>query len=210
MPSTSRLNFERHLLRDVDQLRGRHRLAHPGPGRPASDLTRSGVFLLCAAWELYAEEVIIECFKMIITEAPEPLKLPKTPRQTLAKAVKADKHELAVLKMAGEGWREYFFEIAKSEVASLNTPSANNINRLFGDLIGIDTVAFFEPNAARISTFISKRGDIAHKGSQAGHVSINDLDLDYAFICGLVRDLDNFLVRPLQQLVGRRPWNRRG
>ncbi len=211
MPSASRTSFQRHLLRDVDQLRIRHRNAHPGqqPGRPSSDLTRSGVFLLCAAWEWYTEEVILEAFQLVLAAANAPLTLPKPVRTTLAKAVKHDKHELAVLQMAGEGWRTYLSSLATAEVASLNTPNKTNLDDLFDRFVGVDTAAFLAPHENALRVFISKRGDIAHRGREAGHVSINDLDADYDFICGLVRDLDNFLIEALRPLIGRRPWNRR-
>lgn len=207
MPSASRKSFEKHLLKDVEQLRVRHRDAHPGPGRPSSDLTRSGVFLLCAAWELYAEEVILEACAHVTAAAESPEKLPVSVKAALAKAAKSDSHDFGVLQLAGEGWRDYLRVLAQADVAALNTPRAHNLIPLFERYVGVDTKAFFELRKDRISEFVSKRGDIAHKGAKAGHVSINDLDADYAYICELVKDLDNFLIEPIKQISGSRPWN---
>lgn len=207
MPSASRKSFEKHLLKDVEQLRARHREAHPGRGRPSSDLTRSGVFLLCAAWELYVEEVIPEACVHVTAAAESPEQLPVSVKTALAKAAKSDSHDFGVLRLAGEGWKAYLNALAQADVAALNTPRAQNLIPLFERYVGVDTKAFFELRKDRISEFVSKRGDIARKGAKAGHVSINDLDADYAYICELVKDLDNFLIEPVKQISGSRPWN---
>ncbi|WP_374659921.1 HEPN domain-containing protein [Phenylobacterium sp.] len=207
MPSKSRKTFEKHLLKDVEQLRARQRKAHPGPGRPSSDLTRSGVFLLCAAWELYAEEVILEACRHVVAAAASPEALPAPVKKALSDAAKSDKHDFGVLRLAGEGWRLYLLELAETAVKALNTPKAQNLVPLFLNYVGIDTTAFFESRKARISEFVAKRGAIAHRGAAAGHVSITDLDDDYEYICTLVRELDNFLIEPVKALGGKRPWN---
>ena len=207
MPSASRKSFEKHLLKDVEQLRARHREAHPGPGRPSSDLTRSGVFLLCAAWELYVEEVILEACAHVGEAADSPDQLPLSVKAGLAKAAKADHHDFGVLRLAGDGWKAYLSALAAAEVSALNTPRAQNLIPLFEKYVGVDTKPFFELRKDRISEFVSKRGDIAHRGAKAGHVSINDLDADYDYICELVKELDNFLIEPVKQISGTRPWN---
>jgi hypothetical protein len=207
MPSNSRKSFENHLLKDVEQLRARHRQAHPGAGRPSSDLTRSGVFLLCAAWELYIEEVILEASSHVVAKTASPDQLPPPVKTALTKSAKADQHDFAVLRLAGEGWRSYLQLSAEADVATLNTPKIQNIIPLFDRWVGIDTKIFFDQHKDRIAEFVSKRGDIAHRGAKAGHVSINDLDSDYEYICSLVKNLDNFLIEPIKIVSGARPWN---
>lgn len=209
MPSASRKSFEDHLLKDVKQLRVRHREAHPGPGRPSSDLTRSGVFLLCAAWELYVEEVILEACAHVAAKTSSPDQLPLSVKIALAKAAKGDQHDFGVFRLAGEGWRSYMQALAQADVGALNTPKAQNLIPLFERYVGVDTKAFFELRKERISEFVSKRGDIAHRGAKAGHVSINDLDADYEYMCTLVRELDTFLIEPIKEITGTRPWNNR-
>jgi len=209
MPSRARLNFEQHLLRDVELLIETHREVYQGPGRPLSVLTRSGVFLLCAAWELYCEEVLMECFELVLQGAEEPMELPEGVRRTLANAVKSEKNELAALRLAGEGWREFLREKVRTKIEQLNTPNEVNIADLFARNVGVDVHPLIDQHEAALAAFISKRGDIAHRGAQAGHVSINDLAADYDYICALVRDFDNHLIEPVQAIAGRRPWNRR-
>lgn len=209
MPSQARLNFERNLSRDVERLEELHRSQFPGPGRPHSILTRSGIFLLCAAWELYCEEVIKEGFVHVVGLANSPLNLPEHPRRTLANAVKADKHDLAVLRMAGDGWKDYLSEHADKKIGELNTPNCENVTELFKKFVGIDIAPILGPHDTTLQTFIGKRGDIAHHGAQAAHVSINDLEGDHNFIQTLVVRLDNEIIQLIQTASGVRPWNRR-
>lgn len=209
MPSQARLNFERNLLRDVERLEEMHREQFPGRGRPHSILTRSGIFLLCAAWELYCEEVIKEAFEHVVGHANAPLDLPEHPRRTLANAIKADKHELAVLRLAGDGWKDYLREHAEKKLEELNTPNCANVTDLFKRLVGIDVEPILGQHTQALLDFIAKRGDIAHRGAQAGHVSINDLQADHQFVRALVVRLDNEIIQPIQDACGHRPWNRR-
>lgn len=209
MPSAARLNFERFLLRDVRELSDLHRQRFAGPGRPQSFLTRSGIFLLCAAWELYCEDVIKEAFNFVVANTNEPLALPEQVRRTLANGIKSEKNELAPLRLSGDGWRDYLREHIEKRLGQLNTPNVDNITDLFSRVVGIDVGPILAPHTQGLSDFISKRGDIAHRGADAGHVSINDLQADYDFICGLVVELDNAIIEPLRQHTGRRPWNRR-
>jgi len=209
MPSQARLTFQNYMLADVNRLREMHREQFAGRGRPLSVLTRSGVFLLCAAWEFYCEELALESFEHMLGHTAQPLDLPERLRRTLANALKSEKNELAPLRLAGDGWQDYLREKIRTRVEHLNTPTAENVSELFHVTTGVDVTEFFEPHAPRLREFVSKRGDIAHRGAQAGHVSINDIDEDYDYICRLVVDLDNHVIEPIQHASGRRPWNRR-
>ena len=208
MPSEARKVFRNYPLRDVEMLRDMHRQQHRGQGRPYSVLTRSGIFLLCAAWELYCEEVILECVDQILRYSTKPLELPEKCRRTLVRALKNDKHELAALTFAGNGWKDYYISHAMTSLGRLNTPSASNVISLILELTSIDAAPVLDPISARLTDFIGKRGDIAHRGAQAGHVSIGDLDADYDLICGTVRDFDNFLIEPMRGIINYQPWNR--
>jgi RiboL-PSP-HEPN len=61
MPSRSLQIFYYNLLNDINQLIKIHDTLNKGKGRKSlGHLTRSGVVLLCAAWEVYIEEVLVE------------------------------------------------------------------------------------------------------------------------------------------------------
>lgn len=209
MPSQARLIFERHLLKDVHRLIDAHKAAHPGRGRPLSVYTRSGVFLLSAAWELYVEEVALEGVDWLIHWAPSPADLPQDARDAFANSVR-QATPLDALALAGDGWKDMLRVMAKQKVAALNTPSGPRIVALFKECLGVNVNPLIGPHIVRLQDFANKRGSIAHQGVQAGHVGIGELEADYAYICGLVVQLDNYLIDPLREVTGYRPWNRRG
>jgi len=66
------------MMRDVDRIIQTHSSIQNGtPGNMGlGHLTRAGVLLLCAAWELYIEEVIIELVKHSIGRCVSPDDLP--------------------------------------------------------------------------------------------------------------------------------------
>lgn len=208
LASSARKNFRSVPLRDVRKLRDMHVEQHKGRGRPYSILTRSGIFLLCAAWELYCEEVIDECVELLIARFKLPTDLPDSIQKFIARSLKKETHELAALSLAGEGWKKYYRKQARVKLDALNTPKSTNVTDLFRELVGVDVTPVLNPINIKLLAFIAKRGDIAHQGAKAGHVSINDLNDDYIFVCNAVADLDNFLIDPLKALMGYRPWNR--
>jgi len=67
------------MLDDVDRLIESHgQLNHDGMGRRGlGHITRSGVLMLCAAWELYLEEMLVESVRILIRRATSPNQLPQ-------------------------------------------------------------------------------------------------------------------------------------
>lgn len=139
MPSSALSKFEANLLVDVDRLIESHgQLNHQGMGRRGlGHITRSGVLMLCAAWELYLEELLIESARIIVARAASPADLPKKVQKEIAKAVRTSKHELKPLDLAGEGWRDVYVNHATARIQSLNTPKSSNVDTLFHLLVGV-------------------------------------------------------------------------
>jgi hypothetical protein len=110
MPSVALQKFERNMLEDVDRIIGSHGdLNHEGMGRRGlGHITRSGVLTLCAAWELYLEEVLVEAVRWLIERADTPDQLPKPVQKELAKVARESKHELKPLELAGQGWEQVY------------------------------------------------------------------------------------------------------
>lgn len=209
MPSIARLTFESHILKDVKELIDTHNKTFGGKkGKPLSVFTRSATFLLCAAFELYVEEVLLEAGAHIINSVASPHALPNGMKETLADEVRQRAAAFA-LNLSGEGWRGVYADILKKKVESLNTPNAENIIGRMKGGIGIDVAPLLGPSSIRLGEFIGKRGDIAHQGIKAGHISISDVEQDYKFVLKLVCDLDNYLIEPLKGASGKRPWNKR-
>ena len=68
------------MLTDVDRIIYSHRqLNHDGLGRRGlGHITRSGVLMLCAAWELYVEEVMLEGVTYFSDKIDNPKELPNS------------------------------------------------------------------------------------------------------------------------------------
>lgn len=213
MPSNALAKFESNLLVDVDRLIESHgQLNHQGMGRRGlGHITRSGVLMLCAAWELYLEEVLVESARIIIDRAASPDDLPRKVQQEIAKAVRESKHELKPLELAGEGWCNVYINHALARVQGLNTPKSGNVNTLYHCLLGIPELSnSWSVGANSIDSFVTARGDIAHRGRDAQYVVIGNLIGYKDQIVRTVIDTDNFLADFLRQNTrGRAPWRRR-
>jgi hypothetical protein len=208
MPSQARLTFERNLLKDVHRLIAAHKAHHKGKGKPLSVFTRSGVFLLSAAWELYIEEAAKELVECLVGWAGNPKDLSVAVQENLA-AVIRKKTAVEALDLAGTGWKKALRDVVQERTDALNTPSVNKIVPLYRECVGLELVPLLGPEAVSIDAFAKKRGEIAHKGAKAGFISIKDLDADHTYICGLVVKIDNFVIAPMKQLMGYQPWNKR-
>jgi len=213
MPSSALSKFETNILVDVHRLIESHgQLNHQGAGRRGlGHITRSGVLMLCAAWELYLEELLIESARIIVARAASPADLPKKVQKEIAKAVRESKHELKPLDLAGEGWRDVYINHATARVQGLNTPKSANVDTLFLRLVGVPVLSqSWSHGAGTIDDFVSARGDIAHRGRDAQYVIIGSLIAYKDQIVRTVIDSDNALADFLRDNTqGRAPWQRR-
>lgn len=214
MPSSAFSKFENRMLTDVDRLIESHGILSGGAqGRPGlGHITKSVTFLLCAAWELYIEELVVEIAKVLADRANSPSDLPKEVRKEISKHVKKHSHELKPLDLAGDGWRLVYLAHSKELVSQLNTPKTGPINLLVKKISGWTNPTecwSCEPNY--INDFVTVRGDIAHSGSDANYVRLDTLRDDYrVHIAETVREMDNGACDYVQaNSEGNSPWRRR-
>lgn len=214
MPSKALRKFESRLVSDVKSLVDTHKeLNGPDPGkRGFGHLTRAGVVMLCAAWEIYLEELVRECVSFYCDRVISPRKLPKTPAKEISNYVKNHKHELKPLELAGDGWKNVFQSLCEATIASFNTPKSTVADQLFRKLAGIEKVSeSWTVTAAEVDNFVTRRGEIAHKGSEAPYVRIDVLQTDLSHIEKSVRDTDNELAEHIKETTpqGKSPWRKR-
>lgn len=214
MPSGALLKFESNMLVDVERIIESHgALNHDGQGRRGlGHITRGGVLMLCAAWELYLEELAIESGRTFVDRCDSPDQLPLPVRKEISKAVRDSKHELKVLEMAGDGWATIYQNQVGASVSGLNTPKSSNLDPLFKRLLGVEELsAAWSQGKEMINAFVSARGDIAHRGRGAGYVTISKLRGYRALVERTVVDTDNFMAEHLKALSpgNRSPWRRR-
>jgi len=181
MPSRSYNNFLL-LLTDVDRLVETHYLISNGTvgKKKLGHLTRSAVVMLCAAWERYNENLLLELIDLILTTNLKAEELPTSVKQFISTKVKENKNEIYPIELADNGWKNLWKGYATNEIDSLHTPNSNNLNKLFKRHLGIPRYTDFWKASSidRIDSFIKKRGGIAHKGSEAKYVRIDSLKSD--------------------------------
>ncbi|WP_419912425.1 hypothetical protein [Hoeflea sp.] len=116
------------------------------------------------------------------------------------------------LELAGVGWENLYTSHVRDVIGKLNTPKAGEIDEKYRSLLGWTKPSEKWTRGNRyIDEFVSVRGDIAHRGSDAKYVRINSLRDDYRLgvpataiehdnaACDFVNDNSN----------GQRPWRRR-
>jgi hypothetical protein len=215
MPSAALSKFERKMLTDVERIIQTHADITDGtPGNKGlGHLTRAGVLLLCAAWELYIEEVLIESVEKIIERASSPDDLPPSVKLRISNYIRSSKHNLKPLEMAGDGWQIIYIEIAREWVVGLNTPKKHNIDQGFLSLVGISNMSnSWTLGADAVNAFVAKRGEVAHRGADADNIRINVLCDTYTpNISQCVVEMDNAISNHIRALFpgSPYPWNRR-
>ena len=168
--------------------------------------------MLCTAWELYVEEVILEGVQFFVSNVDAPNELPKDVQKELARTVKESKHDLKPLELAGEGWKSLYQNHADETLVGLNTPKSGNLDSLFKKLLGVSSISEnWGVGAPTINDFVGVRGDIAHRGRAVSYVKISKLTEYKKTVSSAAMDTDNFLSEFLKDKTpGRsRPWNRR-
>ncbi len=213
MPSTARQFFRDNLLPDVSQLIQTHRDVNPdGRGRRAlGHLTRSGVVMLCAAWELYIEEVLVEGAKFLVQDAESPHFLPDPVKGRISQTAKSDTHAFGALKLCGDGWKTVYTDAVLNDVSIFNTPKIGKINELYKKWLGLNDISVnWRHPSASLNAFVEARGAIAHRGANADYVRITRLAELKTMIDELVVDTDRELSDYLYGISHnhRRPWRR--
>lgn len=215
MPSKALNKFEYVMLKDVNRIIETHtNLLTGGKGKKAlGHLTRAGVLLLCAAWELYIEELLIEAVNSCRQKAHGPDNLPKAVQKTISSYVRQSKHDLKPIAMAGDGWKAIYLEVANEAVFSLNTPKKHVIDKLFNNFVGIEEISnCWSAGAAAIDDFVGIRGDVAHRGSDSGYIKVAKLrDIYKVNICKTAIETDNAISSHIRSSFEPKsyPWNRR-
>lgn len=212
MASRAFADYEYNVM-DARRLLQAHALMVQGkPGKKGfGHITRSGVVMLCAAWESYQEAVIVEGVKFVADELVSPKNLPKSVKKYLSAHVKTDKNELRPMDLAGDGWRDLYVGLAKSSTESLNTPKCERLVELYDRLLGIaDVATLWTVGGQAIDNFVSVRGEIAHNGRNAPYTKASTLKTYIETIDATVREHDNKLCDLLKGTVAaaRQPWRK--
>ena len=212
MPSASYKLFLDNVV-DVERLIESHGALHDGnPGKKGlGHITRSGIVMLCAAWEVYVEELLVQSVEHLTTCCDPPSQLPKPVKKYLSGRVRDDKHELKPIHFGGTGWIDVYKCYVRQSVDALNTPKSENTDPLYRRYVGlIDMSSCWSVGSSGIDDFVTSRGEIAHKGRSATYVRIKQLRDDLALVKAAVAETDNALANHLRSVSpnNKLPWYR--
>jgi len=212
MPSQAYRKFIHNAV-DVDRLISSHGQLGPGGSgrRGLGHITRSGVVMLCAAWELYVEDLLIESAKYLSNETFKPIDLPRPVKKHLAKRIRENKNELKLLELGGDGWREVFVTYCQNEVRAINTPKTTILEPIYEKYIGLnDLSSMWSVDGQYITDFVSVRGSVAHNGRSSPYINLSEL-VEYNDTIKLTaKQTDNQICEYIFNLVTAtvQPWRR--
>lgn len=193
MPSKSYINFLK-MRGDVLKLIEIHRYLSNGTrGRKnLGFITRSAIIMLCAAWERYNEDLLLESIDFVCVQVDDISILNKSIKKLLSSKVKIDKNDIKPIELAGFGWKSLWKNYALQEVELLNTPKSFNLNRLFEFYLGISSYSrFWKSSTLEIDAFVKDRGEIAHNGSRAKYITMIQLKKYQELIIQTVINIDS-------------------
>lgn len=209
MPSKAFGVFNRNV-KQVDKLIDAYNsLKTPQRGRKYLDhLTRSALVFLCSSWEVYLEQITVECCEIIARRLNSPKDLPEQVRKSISSAIKNAKHDLEPVTFAMD-WKKYYCDYAKKYIEKLNTPKKGQVLEIFEKYLGANIPQFKldVPTLDKINDIVSLRGEIAHNIFAEEYLKVETVIADKDTIMRLVKEIEIFLWGYLPGITnGKRPW----
>lgn len=206
MSELSALEAATSLLRDVDSLLDHHPAQKdPRPGKPAgpgyAPLLRSGTALCYTAWEVYVEEALIETVTWLVENTP-PNELPEALREWVSQ------QSGDPWAFVGDSWRSAVLDLVHSRLEGddqgrfgFNTASVPGVESLYMQILGYNPLREIrwqkKANSAvrqGISTLVQVRGEIVHRGSTPGALSLGGVRSWADFVRRLTEKFDERMV----------------
>lgn len=169
------------------------------PDQPSKELlSRAFIVLLVASWEAFCEDLAAEALDHIVVHIAEPNQLPNALRQQLAGELEKEAHDLAVWRLAGDGWRQELQTrldtYQRRRNWDFNTPKSEPVNKLFLTAIGMDDLTSkwkwqrmkAQTAQKKLDDLVTLRGDIAHRTAAEAPVLKDDITKSRAHVGKLV------------------------
>ena len=214
MPSQARILARDKMLPELDRILHGHselRKGKKGPD-PHQALLKSGLVMLCATWEVYCENVVFESAKRIRDEIGDPDKLPDSVKRKLNAEVHDENvYKSDPMKLAGAGWKQVYERMTENACNRFNTPKSDKLDKLFFDYVGLKNVSrSWTYGYTEVDDFVSRRGEVAHRGSDSAAITKDQLRHFKVVIAKTVSDTDDALYSFLKStsVLGRSPWQK--
>lgn len=182
-------------------------------------LLNSAIVMMVASWEAFVEDLARAAFQELIAHAKHPKNFPKNVLTIISRTVKEDKNEQKIFSLCEDGWREVFKDhqtlVLQKYLGRFNTPSVDNVNALFEDLIGLQDIKStwrwedYDPKdiLSALDDLIKDRGDIAHRAVCSKEVNLRKVVFYSATIFHVSAITSNRVADHIEHLTGKRPWN---
>ena len=112
-----------------------------GRRRGVEVLNKSALVFVTASWEAVVEDAAAQLFDMLMKGAKSFEFIPTKVRACATEMIRKSQDERRIWELAGEGWKSVLLthreEILRRYIGPLNTPSSDNVDRLFESLIGL-------------------------------------------------------------------------
>lgn len=181
-------------------------------------LNKSAIVLITAYWEAYCEDIAAEGLDHMVAYLNEAKNLPKEIRKIIAAELKADKNELAVWRLSGDGWRKVLVErmkkLTEDRNRKLNTPKSSQVDELFRTAIGIGRISnawHWDRTTAdnartKLDKYISLRGEIAHRGRPDDSVRKSQVVGYLSLVKNLAARTGGHVNRHVKRVTGNTLW----
>jgi hypothetical protein len=190
----------------------------PGKRYGLEVLNKSALVLITAVWEAYCEDVAAEAVQHLIQYIPDPAKLPNELKKKVASELKAEKHELEIWKLAGNGWRAILqarvYSLTAERNTKLNTPKTSQINDLFSSALGLSNVSdswkWRKMSAAtaakKLDNYVTLRGAVAHRGAAATTIKKTHVTGFFSHVKRLVSKTGGRINTHVKDATGKSLW----
>jgi hypothetical protein len=220
MPSKARKAFDESAA-EVDRLIELHKIvggAGPGRKHQLEVLNKSAIVLITAIWEAYCEDIAAEALEFIVEQSKDENGLPKEIKQIIPKDLKKDAHELAVWKLAGDGWRvvasKRLDDLRKRRNWDFSSPKTENINKLFKEALGQSNISeawhwkhmSAKDAGTKLDRFVELRGAIAHRGKGLKPCKKSDVTDYFEHVKVLVGKTGGVVNKFAQNATGSKLW----
>ncbi|BCO36449.1 MAE_28990/MAE_18760 family HEPN-like nuclease [Mycobacterium heckeshornense] len=181
-------------------------------------LHKSAFVLLTAFWEAFCEDLAAEALNHLVKHSTTANGLPSELKKLVAQELKDDLHDLAVWRLADDGWRAVLSsrltKLQAERNRRLNTPKTSQINDLFKSAVGVENVAkaWYWPGmrasaaAKKLDAFVTLRGEIAHRGSAATSVTKQQVTDYYNHVKRLTTRTEARVAQVITTSTGAPPW----
>jgi hypothetical protein len=220
MQQSPSIKFKESLA-EVRQLLAIHaQLTGTGPGRrhKVEVLNKSAVLFACASFEAFVESLAVDAYAHLVAESNDHSALPTPVLRAIAAQLKADKHELRIWDLAGNGWRhvceQHKQAVLSKYIGPFNTPKPHNVQSLLKELLGLEDLSACwtwrgvtsSKAKERLTRFVELRGALAHGERPAPKVTLNNVRSHLGFLAPLSVRSSNHVRDYCHKVTGKFPW----